>query len=84
MGSTVVVPHRWGTREYASVVGVSFQDPELHVSFADGCTVVISVEEFDNAYLNAQRPDWPRASVGEYEVVVPTAEGESAVFYDYA
>ena len=64
----------WDASEYLQVVAAGYDAGELVVHFVDGSEGRIDVERLTR--VQARRPDWPALSFNEYEIIVPTAEGD--------
>lgn len=72
--STIQAKNRWDTSKYLRMTGVRYDMGQLVVDFADG--TVVRVEAGQLPWVLARRPDWPTLRANEYEVIVPTAEGD--------
>ena len=72
---TAVRPKKpWDAVAYLRIVAASYGADELIVRFADGTTGRVDVER--TTRVQAQRPEWPALTWNEYEVIVPTGEGD--------
>ena len=64
----------WDAFAYLRIVAASYGAGELIVRFADGTAGRVDVERMTR--VQAQRPDWPALTFNDYEVIVPTDEGD--------
>ena len=67
----------WHSSAYLRIVAASYDAGELVVRFADGTVGRVDVERMTR--VQARRPDWPSLTFNDYEVIVPTAEGDFEV-----
>lgn len=85
--TATTIAHRqnrhWEHRDYHRIIAARYRHPTLVVVFADGTEAHVRAEElFDNAYIQAQRPDWSRVQAGAHEVLVPGVDEEIGIPWD--
>lgn len=74
MNAAASTENPWDSTAYMRVVSARYDDGELVVDFADGTRSRVAVARMTR--VEARRPNWSALGIGEYDVTVPTAEGD--------
>ena len=77
MGTVTTSTNPWDTSAHLRVRSARFGSGELVVGSADGTESRVAVERLTR--IQVRRPDWSRVRGDDYEVIVPTPEGDSEI-----